>query len=44
MMTVMMVMISIGNSLVSSPIWEKHARVSFSKMFNIARVRRTSAV
>ena len=36
--------ISIGNSMVSSAIWEKHARVSFSKTYKIARVRRTSAI
>ena len=28
--------------MVSSVIWEKNARVSFSKMYKIARVRRTS--
>ncbi len=28
--------------MVSSAIWEKHARVSFSKTFKIARDRRTS--
>ena len=36
--------ISIGNSMVSSAIWEKHARVSFSKTYKIARVPRTSAI
>ena len=36
--------ISIGNSMVSSAIWEKHALVSFSKTYKIARVRRTSAI
>ena len=36
--------ISIGNSMVSSAIWEKHARVSFSKTYKIARVRRTSSI
>ena len=35
---------SIGNSTVSSAIWERHARVSFSKMYKIAQVRRTSAI
>ena len=30
---------SIGNSMVSSAIWEKHARVSFSKTYKIARVQ-----
>ena len=30
--------------MVSSAIWEKHARVSFSKTYKIARVRRTSAI
>ena len=34
----------LGNSMVSSAIWEKHARVSFSKTYKIARVRRTSAI
>ncbi len=29
--------------MVSSAIWKKHARVSFSKTIEIARVRRTSA-
>ena len=27
--------------MVSSAIWEKHERVSFSKMYKIAQVRRT---
>ncbi len=36
--------ISIGNSMVSSAIWKKHARVSFSKTIEIAQVRRTSAI
>ncbi len=36
--------ISISNSMVSSAIWKKHARVSFSKTIKIARVRRTSAI
>ena len=36
--------ISIGNSIVSSAIWKKHARVSFSKTTKTARVRRTSAI
>ncbi len=36
--------ISIGNSMASSAIWKKHARVSFSKTIEIARVRRTSAI
>ena len=36
--------VSIGNSMVSSAIWEKHARVSFSKTYKIARVRRTSSI
>ncbi len=34
----------IDNSMVSSAIWKKHARVSFSKTIKIARVRRTSAI
>ena len=29
--------ISIGNSMVSSAIWKKHARVSFSKTIEIRR-------
>ncbi len=29
----------IGNSMVSSAIWKKHARVSFSKKIEIARVK-----
>ena len=29
--------------MVSSAIWKKHARASFSKTIKIARVRRTSA-
>ena len=29
--------ISIGNSMVSSAIWKKHARVSFSKTIKIAK-------
>ena len=36
--------VSIGNSMVSSAIWKKHARVSFSKTYKIARVRRTSSI
>ncbi len=36
--------ISIGNSMVWSAIWKKHAQVSFSKTIKIARVRRTSAI
>ena len=30
--------------MVSSAIWKKHARVSFSKTIKIARLRRTSAI
>ena len=30
--------------MVSSATWEKHARVSFSKTYKSARVRRTSAI
>jgi hypothetical protein len=36
--------LSIGSSMVSSAIWEKHARVSFSKNIKITRVRRTSGI
>ena len=36
--------ISIGRRMVSSAIWIKHARVSFSKSIKIARVQRTSAI
>ena len=36
--------ISIGNSMVSSAIWKKHARVCFSKTIKTARVRRTSSI
>ena len=32
------------NMIVSSAIWIKHARVSFSKSIKIARARRTSAI
>ena len=32
--------IGIGNSMVSSAVWKKHARVSFSKRIEIARVGR----
>jgi hypothetical protein len=35
---------NIGNRMVCHAIWEKHARVSFSKTIKIARVRRTSAI
>ena len=38
------IVICIGNSMVSRAIWKKHARVSFSKTIEIARVRRTSAI
>ena len=36
--------IFIGNSMFSSTIWEKHARVSFSKTIKIARVRSWNAI
>ena len=36
--------ICIGKSMVSSAIWKKHARVSFSNSIKIARVRRTSSI
>jgi hypothetical protein len=41
---IFMYIIKIGNSMVSSAIWKKHARVSFSKTIKIARVRRTCAI
>ena len=36
--------IRIGNSMVSTAVWKKHARVSFSKIIKIAPFRRTSAI
>ncbi len=36
--------VCVGNSMVSSAIWKKHARVSFSKTIKIARVQRTSEI
>ena len=36
--------ISIGNHMISSAIWDKLARVNFSKTNQIARARRASAI
>ena len=36
--------VSIGNHMISSAIWDKSARVNFSKTNKIARARRTSAI
>ena len=36
--------ISIGNHMISSAIWDKSARVNFSKTNKIARARRASAI
>ena len=36
--------ISIGNHMISSAIWDKSARVNFSKANQIARARRASAI
>ena len=36
--------ISIGNHMISSEIWNKYARVNFSKTNKIARGRRASAI
>ena len=36
--------ISIGNHMISSTIWDKSARVNFSKANQIARARRASAI
>ena len=37
-------MICIGNHMISSAIWDKSARVNFSKANQIARARRASAI
>ena len=37
-------LISIGNRMISSAIWDKSARVNFSKTNKIARARRASAI
>ena len=34
----------IGNHMISSAIWDKSARVNFSKTNQIARARRASAI
>ena len=34
----------LGNHMISSAIWDKSARVNFSKTNKIARARRTSAI
>ena len=36
--------LSIGNHMISSAIWDKSARVNFSKTKKIARARRASAI
>ena len=36
--------VSIGNHMISSAIWDKSARVNFSKANQIARARRASAI
>ena len=36
--------ICIGNHMISSAIWDKSARVNFSKANQIARARRASAI
>ena len=36
--------VSIGNHMISSAIWDKLARVNFSKTNQIARARRASAI
>ena len=36
--------ISIGNHMISSAIWDKSERVNFSKTNKIARARRASAI
>ena len=38
------IFISIGNHMISSAIWDKSARVNFSKTNQIARARRASAI
>ncbi len=35
-----LIYISIGNSMVSSAIWKKHARVSFSKTINLKSLKK----
>ena len=39
-----MYIISIGNHMISNAIWDKSARVNFSKTNKIARARRASAI
>ena len=36
--------LSIGNHMISSAIWDKSARLNFSKTNKIARARRASAI
>ena len=36
--------VRIGNHMISSAIWDKSARVNFSKANQIARARRASAI
>ena len=43
-MAVLKGIISIGNHMISRPIWDESARVNFSKTNKIARARRASAV
>ena len=43
-LTVVSVTICIGNHMISSAIWDKSARVNFSKANKIARARRASAI
>ena len=42
--TVTNLLICIGNHMISSAIWNKKARVNFSKANKIARARRASAI
>ena len=37
-------LIGIGNHMISSAIWDKSARVNFSKANQIARARRASGI
>ena len=37
-------LVCIGNHMISSAIWDKSARVNFSKTNQIARARRASAI
>ena len=40
----MMLRVTIGNHMISSAIWDKSARVNFSKANQIARARRARAI